>query len=268
MKSSKKKIIVFTGAGMSEESGIKTFRDSNGLWHEHKVDDVATILLKTDDTLTPNFVRRTNDVINIFLNKGYQMENDEEKLGVRYVTLIDGTKINEDKFFEYYVEHGNSEEWRKRLSDYVTRPFKVVSNFRSGIAWNRNTTKQVINEAVNKQTITPNNFVYYKTEPINRESIINNGLYPLIDVKYEIKNKKKTTQLPGIIAINTDQKDNYINENINYDVWEIDSTKNDWFLAEDLNIKLSPENIINFEPVKKENLKLIHNAQIKQPINE
>ena len=118
-------------------------------------------------------------------------ENDEEKLGVRYVTLIDGTKINEDKFFEYYVEHGNSEEWRKRLSDYVTRPFKVVSNFRSGIAWNRNTTKQVINEAVNKQTITPNNFVYYKTEPINRESIINNGLYPLIDVKYEIKNKKK-----------------------------------------------------------------------------
>lgn len=37
-----KKIVVFTGAGISAESGIKTFRDSGGLWEEHKVDDVAT----------------------------------------------------------------------------------------------------------------------------------------------------------------------------------------------------------------------------------
>ncbi|MBI4946642.1 MAG: NAD-dependent deacylase [Bacteroidetes bacterium] len=38
----KKKIIVFTGAGISAESGIKTFRDSGGLWEEYKVEDVAT----------------------------------------------------------------------------------------------------------------------------------------------------------------------------------------------------------------------------------
>ena len=38
----KKKIVVFTGAGISAESGIKTFRDSGGLWEEHKVEDVAT----------------------------------------------------------------------------------------------------------------------------------------------------------------------------------------------------------------------------------
>jgi NAD-dependent deacetylase len=37
-----KKIIVFTGAGISAESGIKTFRDSGGLWEEHKIEDVAT----------------------------------------------------------------------------------------------------------------------------------------------------------------------------------------------------------------------------------
>lgn len=35
-------IIVFSGAGLSAESGIPTFRDSNGLWHNHKVEDVAT----------------------------------------------------------------------------------------------------------------------------------------------------------------------------------------------------------------------------------
>lgn len=38
----RKKIVVFTGAGISAESGLKTFRDSGGLWEEYKVEDVAT----------------------------------------------------------------------------------------------------------------------------------------------------------------------------------------------------------------------------------
>jgi len=38
----KKKIVVFSGAGMSAESGIKTFRDTGGLWEEYKIEDVAT----------------------------------------------------------------------------------------------------------------------------------------------------------------------------------------------------------------------------------
>ena len=39
----KKKIVVLTGAGVSAESGISTFRDSNGLWENYKVEDVASI---------------------------------------------------------------------------------------------------------------------------------------------------------------------------------------------------------------------------------
>ncbi|GAA3921154.1 NAD-dependent deacylase [Litoribacillus peritrichatus] len=38
----KDKVVVFTGAGVSAESGIRTFRDSNGLWNEYLVEDVAT----------------------------------------------------------------------------------------------------------------------------------------------------------------------------------------------------------------------------------
>ncbi len=38
----KKRLIVLTGAGISAESGLKTFRDSDGLWEEHRVEDVAT----------------------------------------------------------------------------------------------------------------------------------------------------------------------------------------------------------------------------------
>ncbi len=37
-----KKIVILTGAGISAESGIKTFRDSGGLWENHPIEDVAT----------------------------------------------------------------------------------------------------------------------------------------------------------------------------------------------------------------------------------
>lgn len=37
-----KRIVVLTGAGVSAESGIRTFRDSNGLWEDHEVMDVAS----------------------------------------------------------------------------------------------------------------------------------------------------------------------------------------------------------------------------------
>jgi NAD-dependent deacetylase len=37
-----KNLVILTGAGMSSESGIRTFRDSGGLWEEYNVQDVAT----------------------------------------------------------------------------------------------------------------------------------------------------------------------------------------------------------------------------------
>lgn len=37
-----KKIVVLSGAGVSAESGISTFRDSNGLWENHRMEDVAS----------------------------------------------------------------------------------------------------------------------------------------------------------------------------------------------------------------------------------
>ncbi|WP_428665337.1 SIR2 family NAD-dependent protein deacylase [Runella sp.] len=40
--SAKKKLVVLSGAGISAESGIKTFRDSDGLWEGYSIEDVAT----------------------------------------------------------------------------------------------------------------------------------------------------------------------------------------------------------------------------------
>lgn len=38
----RKTIVVFSGAGISAESGLKTFRAADGLWEEHRIEDVAT----------------------------------------------------------------------------------------------------------------------------------------------------------------------------------------------------------------------------------
>lgn len=38
----RKKLVIFSGAGMSAESGISTFRDSGGLWEKYAIEDVAT----------------------------------------------------------------------------------------------------------------------------------------------------------------------------------------------------------------------------------
>ena len=54
-----KKIVVLTGAGVSAESGLKTFRDHDGLWHNHRVEDVAT----------PEAWERDMDMVNEFYNE-------------------------------------------------------------------------------------------------------------------------------------------------------------------------------------------------------
>ena len=36
------RVVVLTGAGISAESGVPTFRDADGLWEGHRVEDVAT----------------------------------------------------------------------------------------------------------------------------------------------------------------------------------------------------------------------------------
>lgn len=52
----KKNIVILTGAGMSAESGLKTFRDSDGLWENHSIEEVCTPLaLATNRSLVLKF---------------------------------------------------------------------------------------------------------------------------------------------------------------------------------------------------------------------
>lgn len=59
MGQTKKKLIVLTGAGISAESGIKTFRDSDGLWEGHDVMEVAS----------PEGWRRNKELVLDFYNQ-------------------------------------------------------------------------------------------------------------------------------------------------------------------------------------------------------
>ena len=55
----KKNLFILTGAGVSKESGIQTFREKDGLWDNYKIEDVCTI--KEAFTKNPQFV---NDFYN------------------------------------------------------------------------------------------------------------------------------------------------------------------------------------------------------------
>lgn len=78
----KKKLVVLTGAGISAESGLKTFRDSDGLWMGYNVQDVATPrAFKKDPRLVLDFYNmRRKDVAaaepNLAHKKIAELEND------------------------------------------------------------------------------------------------------------------------------------------------------------------------------------------------
>lgn len=84
-----KKIVVLTGAGMSAESGLKTFRDSGGLWEEYDVTVVASIDgWRQDPELVLKFYNeRRKQLENAQPNAAHKaLAKLEEKYDVRIIT--------------------------------------------------------------------------------------------------------------------------------------------------------------------------------------
>lgn len=85
----KKKLVVFTGAGISAESGIKTFRDAGGLWENYKIEDVATpeAWKKNQELVNEFYNARRKQVIAASPNKAHYFIADlESKFNVNVVT--------------------------------------------------------------------------------------------------------------------------------------------------------------------------------------
>lgn len=77
----KKKLVILSGAGMSAESGIKTFRDSDGLWEGHDVMEVAT---------PEGWHKNTPLVLDFYNQRRKQLKKVEPNLG--HLTLAEMEK--------------------------------------------------------------------------------------------------------------------------------------------------------------------------------
>ncbi|MEL6974149.1 MAG: NAD-dependent deacylase [Bacteroidota bacterium] len=84
-----KKIVVMTGAGMSAESGLKTFRDANGLWEGHDVMEVASPagFQKNPELVLEFYNQRRRQLLQVNPNAGHEaLVQLEEKFEVQIIT--------------------------------------------------------------------------------------------------------------------------------------------------------------------------------------
>lgn len=84
-----KNIVVLTGAGISAESGIKTFRDANGLWEGHDVMEVASALgwQKNKALVLDFYNKRRTQLLHVSPNDGHKkLVELEQKYNVQIIT--------------------------------------------------------------------------------------------------------------------------------------------------------------------------------------
>lgn len=84
-----KKIVVLTGAGMSAESGINTFRDADGLWEGHDVMEVASPegFAKNPELVLDFYNQRRQQLLKVKPNSAHQeLANLENSYNVNIVT--------------------------------------------------------------------------------------------------------------------------------------------------------------------------------------
>ena len=148
-----KKLVVLTGAGISAESGISTFRDSNGLWEQYDVNDVATheAWYRNKALVTRFYNERRKQLLNVEPNYGHiglkeleqwfrvtvitqNVDNLHERAGSSHIIHLHGelTKVcsenNTDMVYDltpdkYEVKIGDTAEDGAQL-----RPFIVFFN--------------------------------------------------------------------------------------------------------------------------------------------
>ncbi len=84
-----KRLVILTGAGMSAESGISTFRDSNGLWQNHRIEEVASpeAWARNPEMVLEFYNQRRKQLFEVKPNAGHRaLVQLEEKFEVQIVT--------------------------------------------------------------------------------------------------------------------------------------------------------------------------------------
>ena len=84
-----KNIVVFSGAGISAESGLGTFRDSGGLWDKYKIEDVATpqAFKKNPELVLEFYNIRRRQLLNSFPNSAhYALNKLQDNFNLQIIT--------------------------------------------------------------------------------------------------------------------------------------------------------------------------------------
>lgn len=85
----KKKLVILSGAGISAESGLKTFRDSDGLWEGHDIMEVASPIgwAKNPELVLDFYNKRRAQLLEVHPNSAHQILADlEEQFNVHIIT--------------------------------------------------------------------------------------------------------------------------------------------------------------------------------------
>lgn len=149
-----KNLVVLSGAGMSAESGISTFRDAGGLWDKYPVMQVATPEgYARDPELVINFYNeRRKQLLDVEPNAGHRgvaelekdfnvtvvtqnVDNLHERAGSTHVIHLHGelTKVSSsrDPYNPRFIRELNPEEYEVKLGDKA----EDGSQFRPFIVW-------------------------------------------------------------------------------------------------------------------------------------
>ncbi len=84
-----KRIVLLTGAGMSAESGISTFRDNNGLWENHRIEEVASpeAWVQNPEMVLDFYNQRRKQLLEVEPNAGHlALVRLEKKFDVQIIT--------------------------------------------------------------------------------------------------------------------------------------------------------------------------------------
>lgn len=142
----KKKIVALTGAGISAESGIPTFRDAGGLWEGHRVEDVATPQgFERDPALVLDFYnQRRKRALEVEPNRGHyvfaelekhfdvtvvtqNVDNLHERAGSSNVIHLHGS-LFESRSSKYEDLVYKIEGWEIKLGDVCEKGFQLRPN--------------------------------------------------------------------------------------------------------------------------------------------
>ncbi len=133
MENQKKKIVVLTGAGISAESGLGTFRDSDGLWEKHNLSKVATIDAwhKNPALVLSFYEQRRQQILNVEPNEAHHaLVRLEEIFDVSIVTQNIDNLHERAGSKDILHLHGLITQGRSVLSD--ENPFSISAPIRLG----------------------------------------------------------------------------------------------------------------------------------------